>query len=683
MREVKSSKLSSPLTVLSMGVAAVLWSQAASAAPVEEVPNVTLQTITVTANSSVRDDLQKNSVDSAQYIPAGQASLLSDFLDGVPGASVGGTSAVNQRVRIRGLDDTNLKVTVDGARQEGYAFHHAGDLVIDPDLLKRSEVSVGNNSVTLGNNAIGGAVAFETVDAADLLDVDQKVGAKVHTGYASNNDELLTSATVFAAPTENVDLLAYYGKRTAGAGEDGAGRDIQTEDSDTESILLKAGTYLGDNHHVSGSFSRTENEGMYPNRADFPLTDENGWNPAVPWIQNRDTYTLEYAYQPANDLIDIKANIYQSEMELDKDNGYIEVDLVTKGGKIENTSRIASKLGSHKLITGVEYYTKESDTTFSGVFAGNDEAKNTSVYLEDQWQMGKLTLTPGVRYDRYEAPGEVTNDETYDNVVGAFAANYQVLPSTNVFASYTQLFNGPDLQEAIRNTDGADKYISSDLEPETGSNTEVGVSTIFRNLTIADDSLQLSGKYFVTDLENWISYESGLDCTTGLASDTGTCAGSFNADEDYEIKGVELSADYRTNNFNMGLSYARARSEGKETGYSLSQGTGDENDSGDKYMINLGYAPTDTLDLGWRSTYVTSINPNTGDDTDTEKEGYDVHDIFMTYTPQQLAGVKATLGVYNMFDETYANHSSRYSDDADYTDYAAGRNVKASLTYQF
>ena len=683
MREVKLSKLSSPLTVLSMGVAAVLWSQAASAASVEEVPNVTLQTITVTANSSIRDDLQKNSVDSAQYIPAGQASLLSDFLDGVPGASVGGTTAINQRVRIRGLDDTNLKVTVDGARQEGYAFHHAGDLVIDPDLLKQSEVSVGNNSVTLGNNAIGGAVAFETVDAADLLDVDQKIGAKVHTGYASNNDELLTSTTVFAAPTENVDLLAYYGKRTAGAGEDGAGRDIQTEDSDTESILLKAGTYLGDHHHISGSFSRTENEGMYANRADFPLTDDDGWNPAVLWKQSRDTYTLEYAYQPANDLIDIKANIYQSETELDKDNGSIAVDLITKGGKIENTSHIASQLGSHKLITGVEYYTKESEVSRLGIIGGSDEAKNTSVYLEDQWQIGKLTLTPGVRYDHYEAPEDVANGETYDNVVSAFAASYQVLPSTNIFASYTQLFNGPDLQEAIRNTDGEDKYIASDLEPETGSNAEVGISTTFRGLTIADDSLQLSGKYFVTDLENWISYESGLDCTTGLASDTGTCAGSFNADEDYEIKGIELSADYRTSNFNMGLSYARARSEGKESGYSLSQDTGDENDSGDKYMINLGYAPTDTIDLGWRSTYVTSINPNTGDDTDTKKPGYDVHDIFMTYRPQQLAGVKTTLGVYNMFNETYANHSSRFSDDSDYTDYETGRNVKASLTYQF
>ncbi|MGO1251558.1 TonB-dependent receptor domain-containing protein [Psychrobacter sp.] len=675
--------VSSRLTVLSMGVAAVMGSLIASAATVEDMPSTTLQTITVTASSSVRDGVQTDSIDSAQYIPAGQASLLNDFIDGVPGASVGGTSALNQRVRIRGLDDTNLKVTVDGARQEGYAFHHSGDLVIDPDLLKQSEVSVGNNSVTLGNDAIGGAVAFETVDAADLLDVDQKIGAKVHAGYASNNDELLTSATVFAAPTKNVDLLAYYGKRTSEAGEDGAGRDIQTSDGDTESILLKAGAYLGKDHHVSGSFSRTENDGMYPARADFPMTDADGWNPVIPWKQSRDTYTLEYGYNPASDLVDVKANVYHTEAYLDRDNKGIEVDLITKGGKIENTSQIDSQLGSHKLITGVEHYTKESEVTRLGVVGGSDDATNTFVYLEDQWQIGKLMLTPGVRYDRYEAPKDVANGETYDNVVGAFAASYQVLPSTNVFASYTQLFNGPDLQEAIRNTDGEGKYISSDLEPETGSNAEAGISTIFRGLTTEDDSLQLSGKYFVTDLENWISYESGIDCTTGLASDTSTCAGSFNADEDYEIKGVELSADYRTNNSSMGLSYARARSEGKETGYSLSQGTGDENDAGDRYTVSLGYAPTDTFDLGWRSTYVASIDPNTGDDSDAEKEAYDVHDIFMTYTPAQLAGVKATLGVYNMFDETYVNHSSRYSSDSDYSDYAMGRNVKASLSFQF
>ena len=203
MREVKSATFSNQLTVLSMTVSAILWSQMAMAA--EELPSTTLQTITVTANSSVREKVQEDGVYVEDYTPAQQASHLSDFLNVVPGVTVGGTSAVNQRIRIRGLEDSNLKVTIDGARQEGKLFYHMGDLTLDPDLLKQADVAVGNNSVTLGNDAIGGAVAFKTVDAADLLKPGQRIGAKLHAGYASNNDELLTSATVFAAPTDNVD----------------------------------------------------------------------------------------------------------------------------------------------------------------------------------------------------------------------------------------------------------------------------------------------------------------------------------------------------------------------------------------------------------------------------------------------------------------------------------------------
>ncbi|MGO2996699.1 MAG: TonB-dependent receptor domain-containing protein, partial [Moraxellaceae bacterium] len=94
MREVK---LSSRLTVLSMGVAAVLCAQAASAATAADMPNTTLQTITVTANSSVRDSVQEDSVYIDDYTPAAQASHLSDFLDVVPGVSVGGIVTALQK----------------------------------------------------------------------------------------------------------------------------------------------------------------------------------------------------------------------------------------------------------------------------------------------------------------------------------------------------------------------------------------------------------------------------------------------------------------------------------------------------------------------------------------------------------------------------------------------------------
>ncbi|MGE6480921.1 TonB-dependent receptor domain-containing protein [Psychrobacter namhaensis] len=688
MREVK---LANQLTVLSMGVAAVLWSQAASAATVENLPNTTLQTITVTANSSVRDNVQEGSVYIDDYTPAAQASHLSDFLEVVPGVSVGGTSSVNQRIRVRGLDDTNLKVTIDGARQEGALFYHMGDVTIDPDLLKQAEVAVGNNSVTLGNDAIGGAVAFETVDAADLLKPGQKIGAKLHAGYGSNNDELLTSATVYGAPAENVDLLAYYGKRDTSSGEDGAGREL-FEDSESENILLKAGVSILDDHRVGASFSRTEKEGVFPFRPDFPSRTE----PPIPQEVSRDTYTLDHTYNPVNPLINVDTNVYQTETQILRDSDDVagfefDAQVKTTGAKVQNISVIDSSIiegitGSHKLITGVEHYKKESDMSRDFVKSGSDEATNTSVYLEDQWQINKLTLTPGVRYDRYESPEFVSGGKTYDNVVGALAASYEIAPRTQVFASYTELFNGPDLGQAVFNSNGDDIYVNNDLKPEEGYNSEVGIATTLRDLTTADDALQLSAKYFQSNIENYQQFmrtgnrpgRLGIDCETGAIG--GDCQGMYNSDEDYEIKGVELAANYTTSNFGMGLSYSRARSEGSETGNSIPSVSGSSADSGDRYMVNLNYAPSDEVGLGWRSTYVASITDNNGD----TKPNYDVHDVYMNYAPRQFDSITATVGIYNLFDETYASHSSRLnvSDDAA-TDFEMGRNIKTSLTYQF
>ena len=687
MREVKSATFSNQLTVLSMTVSAILWSQMAMAA--EELPSTTLQTITVTANSSVREKVQEDGVYVEDYTPAQQASHLSDFLNVVPGVTVGGTSAVNQRIRIRGLEDSNLKVTIDGARQEGKLFYHMGDLTLDPDLLKQADVAVGNNSVTLGNDAIGGAVAFKTVDAADLLKPGQRIGAKLHAGYASNNDELLTSATVFAAPTDNVDLLAYYGKRDTSSGEDGNDREL-FEDSKTESILLKAGAYIADDHHIGANFSQTEKKGIFPFRPDFPSRSE----PPIPQQVKRDTYGIDYKYNPSNPLIDVDTNVYQTKTRILRDSEYLtdpgfdfNAQVKTTGAKIQNTSNIATNVGTHKLISGIEHYKKESEMERDFVKTGSDEATNTSVYLEDQWQMGKFSLTPGVRYDRYKSPDFIAGGKTYDNVVGALAASYEIAPLTQVFASYTQLFNGPDLSQTIFNSDGDKTYVNNDLKAEEGSNAEVGIITTLRDLTVAGDALQLSGKYFETDIENYIEFvrsggtRPGLNCGNGQP--VGACQGVVNKDEDYKIKGVELAADYKMNNFSMGLSYSRARSKGEDTGYSIPSVTGSSSESGDKYMVNLAYAPTETTDIGWRSTYVASVMPNTSEN-EIEKPSYNVHDIFMNYSPKQVDGLKATLGVYNLFDEAYASHSSRLNPIDDVTtDFEKGRNIKASLTYQF
>ncbi|WP_230660622.1 TonB-dependent receptor domain-containing protein [Psychrobacter sp. I-STPA10] len=684
-----SSAIPSRLSILTISMAVVSFSQLAQA---ENMPYTTVQTITVTANQSINERAQTDAIYVDEYTPAQQAAHLSDFLEVVPNVSVGGTSAVNQRVQIRGLDDTNLKVTVDGARQEGYLFHHMGNLVIDPELLKEAEVSVGNNSVTLGNDALGGGVAFKTVDAVDLLKPNQKIGAKAKVGYGSNNNERLASAAVYAMPTTNIDLLAYYSKRSADAGKDGDGREIQTQDSNTESILVKGGAYLTPEHHVSASFGRTQNKGDYPIRPDFPMTAADGFNPVVPQEMNRDTYTLGYRYTPYNPLLNLEANAYQSETQILRNEGAFDAKVTTKGGKVQNTSRIGDKdssIGEHRFIVGAEHYTKTSD--YQGTdrrtkapVGGSDEATNTSVYIEDQWQSGKFSLTPGIRYDNYKAPKDVADGKTYNHVVGALAASYEIMPNSYLFASYTQLFNGPNLNEVIRNRGGDDTYITKDLKPETGDNKEIGFTASLPNINTSGDNLRLSAKYFITNLKDMIESTSGLDCQTGQPIKDGKCRGSINSSEEFDIKGGEISADYRGDNYSVGLSYARARSKGAETGYNLAR------DTGDKYMVNATYQPTDEWQLGWRSTFVSSLTPNT-DGNDPKKPAYNTHDVYMSYQPQAIAGLTANLGVYNLFDETYASHASRTLGDREtpergkysLTDYEMGRNVKASLSYQF
>ena len=223
-----------------------------------------------------------------------------------------------------------------------------------------------------------------------------------------------------------------------------------------------------------------------------------------------------------------------------------------------------------------------------------------------------------------------------------------------------------------RNGDGI--YVNNDLKPEEGYNSEVGIATTLRDLTIADDALELSGKLFKSNIENYQLFmrtgsrpgRFGVDCNTGEIG--GECQGMINSDEDYEIKGVELAANYSTSNFGMGLSD------------SIPSVSGGSTDSGDRYMVNLNYAPNDAVGLGWRSTYVASITDNNED----TKPNYDVHDVYMNYSPRQLDGVTATVGVYNLFDETYASHASRYNAiKDDNTDFESGRNIKASVTYQF
>ena len=72
-------------------------------------------------------------------------------------------------VNLRGYDRRGVLVLVDGVRQ-GTDTGHLNSTFLDPALIKRIEVVRGPSALLYGSGALGGVIAYDTVDAKDLLE---------------------------------------------------------------------------------------------------------------------------------------------------------------------------------------------------------------------------------------------------------------------------------------------------------------------------------------------------------------------------------------------------------------------------------------------------------------------------------------------------------------------------------
>ena len=104
----------------------------------DEEPFVQLAPFTVEADG-VQNILQITERDLSQR----QASDLEDALSLDPSITVGGSTAVAQKIYVRSIGEAMLNVSVDGASQSGALFHHMGRNTIEPELLKRVEIQSG------------------------------------------------------------------------------------------------------------------------------------------------------------------------------------------------------------------------------------------------------------------------------------------------------------------------------------------------------------------------------------------------------------------------------------------------------------------------------------------------------------------------------------------------------------
>ena len=620
------------------------------------------------------------------------AGLAKDVMRDIPGVYVGGTNGMNQKIYMRGVSDRGLNITIDGAKQNGNTFHHNADLLIDPDLIKAIDVEVGSRSVVNGSGALGGSVAFKTVDAKDLLESGEKIGAKIKTGYASNNSEFSQGLMLFTAPVEGLDFIAAINHKGYDYGKSGNKRKIGGDGNDL-SYLLKLGYSFLDAHRISISREHNEFKGMYPMRAEFGSW-YTGQFPVDNRKYERDTTTLKYEYKPSN-LLNLDVTVYNTEHK--KNDPVLDiVGVKTNGINAKAKSVVETGALTQTFRYGAEFYQSKNFNKPDNHYP--EKVNNYSIYAEDALNFSSLTVTPGIRYTHHELKsydGRAGNVKSYtykyNEFTPALALDYEILKGLNVFASYARVFRGPDVMESMYASSAKNFDANKKLKATTGNSYETGLK--YHGDINEASAYSLSAKYFMTKYKNLIVDNSSYKI--GTPPNTTTIFKRINAGG-ADISGVELLARLNLDALSLAASYTHQKVKYKDRvvntergGYYTSNVIG-YRDQGDKYTFNAEYAFSriDTL-IGYNLIYFASKNTvSAGDDKNVKIPSYAVSDIYATYAPSsgKFKGLEINAGIYNLFNKTYASQSQRmadYTGNQNYIDWEPGRNFKVNVSYKF
>ncbi|ENY0911834.1 TonB-dependent hemoglobin/transferrin/lactoferrin family receptor [Serratia marcescens] len=611
------------------------------------------------------------------------ATSAADMLRRVPGITVNGTGRSNgQDVTMRGYGKNGVLTLVDGIRQ-GTDTGHIGGTFLDPALVKRIEIVRGPSALLYGSGALGGVIAYETVDAADLLLPGHDSGFRVY-GTAGSGDHSLGMGASAYGKTDNLDGLLSFGTRDVGDLRQGNGFDAPNDE--TISNVLAKGTWkLDDNQSLSGNLRYYNNSAQEPKNPQTPASSSGNLMTDRSTIQ-RDA-ALSYKLKPAGqDWLDAEAKVYYSDVKINAHANGSEDEArkqTTKGAKLENRTRLfADTFASHLLTYGTEAYKQEQ--TPGGATESFPHAKINfaSGWLQDEITLRDLpvTLLAGTRYDNYKGSSDGYADVDADKWSSRGAVSITPTDWLMLFGSYSQAFRAPTMGEMYNDS----KHFSipmgpttitnywvpnPNLKPETNETQEYGFGLRFDDLMLADDSLQFKASYFDTKAKDYITTDVTMELGRGPRGPYCISCTTFSTNIDRaKIWGWDATLSYKTPWFGWDLAYNRTRGKNEATGDWLSSINPDTVTS--SLDVPLGETG---LSAGWVATFAeraTRVETGTA-----EQAGYGVNDFYLSYKGRdRLQGMTTTVVLGNAFDKEYYSPQGVPQD---------GRNAKLLVSYQW
>lgn len=590
------------------------------------------------------DDAQSvlgNHTISQEDIDRRNPASISDVFEGETAVNASGGAAIAKKVYVNGIEESLLNVTIDGARQNKSAFHHTGNVLIDPGLLKAVEVTSGLAPADGGPGGLGGSIAYTTKDAADMLEEGDAFGGRLTFGAGSNGFGLRSTLSLYGQ-TSGFDYVLHGARHKGDDYKDGDGTSVQGTQADLSDYVAKF-SYTSDNgHRVAFSASDTRDTGdraaqMGPGPFVFIRPDFSGLttgpNMIIDALARRTSYSMTYTKEDAQGWFDPFFQIAYNEQEIDAGDGWGENTSLS--GTFKNTFQ----LSNGTVTAGLDFFDETAEgRTASSVaplaFGGTEKLRNVGVFAQARQDLSsRASVSYGARFDFQNFTG-ADGSKFDDSGLSANAAIDYVLSDVwTLNAGVASTFGGYELGEAT---------IINFFDPWDYTGFDTSRSNSARlGLRFDNGPWVSSGALFYTEISNLASVLPR--------------GGLRGASTDITSQGFDGSLAYNwgTGFARMNYTFANVKEDGEtigSTAYYRGRPLG--------HLIGLetAWQPGN----GWTIGGTAEIAPSY---SDANMDAYSVWNAYAEYVPPNMDNLRVRLDLRNLFDETYVARANDSAGD--------------------
>ncbi|CAI3934356.1 TonB-dependent hemoglobin/transferrin/lactoferrin family receptor [Commensalibacter papalotli (ex Botero et al. 2024)] len=608
-------------------------------------------------------------------------------------------------LNMRGLDRNRVLVTVDGIRQPfsndgayagGSPTQQGGVGYFDFNSMGGIDIIKSSDSSFFGTGALGGVLAFRTLNPEDILKPGKTFGNSTKATYAGQKEAAILNQSFAARYKNTLFLLSggyQNGSETGNRGETGGQGKNRTKANPAHYVQ---GSFLGKIRHYFSGGHRLDLTGEWYdlNNHEHTLTSQTavGQDYHTNTENQRSRFSANYDYIAENpkDLFgeghftaywqdqNTMTNTTNYNSKRPASNVWQDLKLNTQTYGALGSATVNAYTGSvhHAITFGGEAYLSDTSQKQRGwratpsPFVHNNYADMPDVHgtdlsamLQDRISLGKndwLHLTPGVRFDYYKRDPHDTKD--YQNNPGytgsssgasgsryspKFLAEARVAKKLTAYALYSQSYRAPSATEQYLSYSTAPFYSASgnpNLKAENGRGWEVG-------LKYGDSKRGANVAFYDNYYKNFIDMMGVTPCSYMQ------CFGYTNL-KSVRIYGLEANVNWEFDkHWHSWGSFAYTKGRDTDMDYNLASVAPFRGIVGFGYkQENWGSDLSSTFAIARdNAKYMTSTGTPS---KQWNTPGYVLFDLTGWYRPAFYKPLKIQAGMYNMFDKKYYNATS-------------------------